>query len=138
MQFMDHIGTYKKSSFLKEYIYVFGPNSSPPNVPGLDRDSLGPAAVWVNVTAPETSQNLATRTVEEGYGVYLMYDLPNTDINNYMSGICSRLYGTTCNLEDQCLQTWPPSSSSSDPSVLLPPQRLDVKSIDTDPDINAE
>jgi hypothetical protein len=85
---------------------------SPPNVPGLGRKQLGPAAVNVNQTSSNTAQSLATQTMEDGYGVYLYYALPNNDINEYLSGISRILNDTGSSLANGCLQ---PKRNSFDP-----------------------
>ena len=48
---------------------------SVPNVPPLTKNQLGPAAVWINNTLQPAATAFGTRTVAEGYGVYLYYDL---------------------------------------------------------------
>ncbi|OXA58688.1 endo-beta-N-acetylglucosaminidase H-like [Folsomia candida] len=86
---------------------------SVPNVPGLtQRAQLGPAAVNVRATSGGTAQNLATQTVNDGYGIYLYYDLPNTDINTYLSGISERLHGVGSTLTGGCLRPWPPTGKT--------------------------
>lgn len=98
---------------------------SPPNVPGLDRSQLGPAAVDVTGTSSGTAQNLATRTVDEGYGIYLCYDLPNNDINTYLSGISTRLYGDEgTSLTGGCLKPWPPLGVGKDTATKEPSMRV--------------
>ena len=83
---------------------------SPPNVPGLDKSQLGPAAVNVSSTGEGTAESLAEQTVNEGYGVYLYYALPNTSLESYLSGISSQLYGRGTDLTAGCLRPWPPAA----------------------------
>jgi len=66
---------------------------SVPNVPGLAKASLGPAAVQITATAAATAATLAQRTKTDGYGIYLTYDLPNTNSSSYLSNISNVLYG---------------------------------------------
>jgi hypothetical protein len=66
---------------------------SVPNVPGLAKANLGPAAVQITATSASTAATLATRTKTDGYGIYLTYDLPNTNASTYLSGISNALYG---------------------------------------------
>lgn len=66
---------------------------SVPNVPGLAKANLGPAAVQITATSASTAATLATRTKTDGYGIYLTYDLPNTNSSSYLSGISNALYG---------------------------------------------
>lgn len=80
---------------------------SPPNVPGLGRDRLGPAAVNVQGTGVNTARQMAERTVQEGYGVYLTYALPNNDIRDYLTQVSQGLYGVETRIELGCLQTLP-------------------------------
>jgi len=66
---------------------------SVPNVPGLAKANLAPAAVDIQSTSGSTAASLATQTINGGYGVYLYYNLPNSDVHTYLSGISSNLYG---------------------------------------------
>ncbi|NML65148.1 chitinase [Hymenobacter sp. RP-2-7] len=66
---------------------------SVPNVPGLAKANLGPAAVQITATSSATAATLATRTKTDGYGIYLTYDLPNTNSASYLSSISNVLYG---------------------------------------------
>lgn len=64
-----------------------------PGVPGLSKAQLAPAAIEIPATGSATAQNLASRTVSDGYGGYLTYNLPSTNQSAYISGITQRLYG---------------------------------------------
>lgn len=66
---------------------------SVPNVAGLAKSNLGPAAVDIASTSAATAVNLANSTVSDGYGIYLYYNLPNGDYHNYLSGVSNSLYG---------------------------------------------
>ena len=66
---------------------------SVPNVPGLAASNLGPAAIDIQNTSQSTANSLATQTVNNNYGIYLYYNLPNTDVHTYLSGISQALYG---------------------------------------------
>jgi hypothetical protein len=66
---------------------------SVPNVAGLAKSNLGPAAIDITATSATNAVNLATQTVNNGYGIYLYYNLPNTDSHTYLSGISNALYG---------------------------------------------
>jgi hypothetical protein len=68
---------------------------SVPNVPGLAASNLGPAAIDIQSTNSSTATSLATQTVNNGYGIYLCYNLPNTDVHTYLSGFSNALYGKT-------------------------------------------
>lgn len=60
---------------------------------GLGKSSLGPAAVDIQSTSASTAASLAQRTKTDGYGIYLTYNLPNTNVSSYLSGISNALYG---------------------------------------------
>jgi hypothetical protein len=66
---------------------------SVPNVPGLAKASLGPAAVDIQATSSITALTLAQRTKTDAYGIYLTYNLPNTNVSSYLSNISNTLYG---------------------------------------------
>jgi hypothetical protein len=66
---------------------------SVPNVAGLAAANLGPAAVDIQSTSASTAATLAQRTKTDGYGIYLTYNLPNTNSSTYLSGISNALYG---------------------------------------------
>lgn len=58
---------------------------SPPSFAGMTKSQLGAAAIWVNHTSLSTVASLAQRTMTDGYGVMLYYDLPQADVKNYLS-----------------------------------------------------
>jgi len=66
---------------------------SAPNIPGLTKSQLGPAATDVTATSVSTATTNATKTVKDGYGVYLYYNLTSSDIHTYLSSISKALYG---------------------------------------------
>jgi hypothetical protein len=65
---------------------------SAPTVPGLAKANLGPVAVQITATTASTAASFATRTKTDGYGVYMAYDLPNTNSSTYLSGISNALW----------------------------------------------
>lgn len=67
---------------------------SVPNVAGLPKSNLGPAAVDIQSTSQSTANSLATQTKNNGYGVYLWYNLTSTDKHTYFSGVSNILYGS--------------------------------------------
>ncbi|CAM4170789.1 Glycosyl hydrolases family 18 [Pedobacter westerhofensis] len=71
---------------------IYGTYSTPA-VPGLAKSNLGPAAIDITATSAGTAASLATRTVSDGYGIYLYYNLPNADSHTYLSNISNALYG---------------------------------------------
>jgi hypothetical protein len=64
-----------------------------PEVPGLTRSELGPAAIAINSTPTSTAFSLAERTLHKGYGVYLTYNLPDEDSHEYLSSFTRALHG---------------------------------------------
>jgi hypothetical protein len=70
------------------------PTYDAPTVPGLDdRARLGAAAIDLSQTSPTTAADFATRTVADGYGVYVAYNLTATDQSAYLSGVTEALKG---------------------------------------------
>jgi hypothetical protein len=66
---------------------------SVPNVPGLAASNLGPAAIDIQSTSSSTAASLATQTVNNSYGIYLYYNLPNADSHTYLTSVSNALYG---------------------------------------------
>lgn len=95
---------------------------SAPAVPGMGKSQLAPAAIDVNpggpggATNPTTAVDLARRTVNEGYGWCLFYDLPNTSIQGYLSPISQILNKQPTSLTSGCLQSW---NSQSKPQPAM-------------------
>lgn len=67
---------------------------SVPNVPGLAKSQLGPAAIDITSTSQSTATSLAQETVSNGYGIYLTYNLTDADTHAYISGFTNALYGS--------------------------------------------
>ncbi|MFC6102877.1 endo-beta-N-acetylglucosaminidase H [Olivibacter domesticus] len=71
-------------------------NYGAPNIAGLtDKNNLGPAAVWINQqpSSGTSAASLAQRTMDDGYGIFLYYDLPQLNSSSYLSYISTILYG---------------------------------------------
>lgn len=66
---------------------------SAPSIPGLSKSKLSPAAVDIQNTAQSTAVSLASRTVADGYGVFMTYNLPGGDESAYVSAMTQKLYG---------------------------------------------
>lgn len=64
-----------------------------PVIPGLTKQQLSPAAVDVQATSTTTTKALAERTVREGYGVFLTYNLPDDDRSAFVSTFTRALTG---------------------------------------------
>ncbi|GAA2883638.1 endo-beta-N-acetylglucosaminidase H [Microbacterium esteraromaticum] len=66
---------------------------NPPQVPGMTKDQFGAAAVDLTSTSVDRATALAQRTVDEGYGVYVTYNLTAGDHSAYLSKITEILTG---------------------------------------------
>lgn len=70
------------------------------DVPGLPRTQYGAAAVDLGsfATSPETVRALAERTVEDGYGAFVTYQLQSGDRTALVSAFTEPLYGSSAHL----------------------------------------
>lgn len=59
------------------------------------KSKRSPAVVQIKSTNSSTAASYAKRTVSEGYGVYLTYDLQAGNSSNYLSAFTKNLYGST-------------------------------------------
>ncbi|MFC9694644.1 endo-beta-N-acetylglucosaminidase H [Kribbella sp. NPDC056951] len=59
----------------------------------FDKSKYSPAAVSYTATSQATAASLAGRTVSEGYGVFLTYNLTEANTASYMSAFTQKLYG---------------------------------------------
>ena len=66
---------------------------NPPHIPGLGKKQLGAAAIAIKGTDVNTAKDLATQTLQQGYGVYLTYNLANGDQSDYVGAFAQVLYG---------------------------------------------
>ena len=76
--------------------YIWNPyygQFNPPQFPTVDRSRLGAAAVDLNQTPVSLAADLAARTVSEGFGVFVTYDLRAGDHSAYLSAVTRELYG---------------------------------------------
>ncbi|MBV8251477.1 MAG: hypothetical protein JO154_02635 [Chitinophaga sp.] len=67
---------------------------SVPNVAGLTKSQLAPAAVDIMSTSQSTAVSLANSTKSNGYGVYLWYNLTSTNKASYFSAVSQVLYSS--------------------------------------------
>ncbi|MFJ5280538.1 endo-beta-N-acetylglucosaminidase H [Streptomyces parvulus] len=79
-----------------KFDYAWNPYYGSWQVPGigLPKSRLSPAAVQIGRTSQSTVRSLARRTVDEGYGVYLTYNLDGSDRSADVSAFTRELYGT--------------------------------------------
>lgn len=76
--------------------YIWNPyygQFNPPQLPTVVRSRLGAAAVDLNQTPVSLAGDLAARTVSEGFGVFVSYDLRAGDHSAYVSAVTRELYG---------------------------------------------
>ncbi|MFD0056443.1 endo-beta-N-acetylglucosaminidase H [Streptomyces sp. NPDC127168] len=79
-----------------KFDYAWNPYYGTWQVPGigLPKSQLSPAAVEIGRTSQSTVTSLARRTVSEGYGVYLTYNLDGSDRSADVSAFTRELYGS--------------------------------------------
>ncbi len=79
-----------------KFDYAWNPYYGTWQVPGiaLPKTKLSPAAVQIGRTSQRTAASLARRTVRDGYGVYLTYNLDGTDRSADVSAFTRELYGS--------------------------------------------
>ncbi len=81
--------------------YAWNPYYSefnPVSVPPMTNSQIGAAAIDMGptdntYTPPAMAASLAQQTLDDGYGVYIYYNLINQDISKYLSSVSSVLYG---------------------------------------------
>ncbi|MEY8758473.1 endo-beta-N-acetylglucosaminidase H [Chryseobacterium tongliaoense] len=78
---------------------------SAPSVPPLNNTKLSAAATWINNTSSSILSTLATNTINDGYGVFMWYDLKGTNSASYLSTGSNILYGENTQLTGQ-LYSW--------------------------------
>ncbi|MDQ0772873.1 hypothetical protein QF026_001339 [Streptomyces aurantiacus] len=79
-----------------KFDYAWNPYYGSWQVPGiaLPKAKLSPAAVEIGRTSQSVAASLARRTVSEGYGVYLTYNLDGADRSADVSAFTRELYGS--------------------------------------------
>ncbi|MEU4287533.1 endo-beta-N-acetylglucosaminidase H [Kribbella sp. NPDC026596] len=88
--------TYNGQSIANTFNYAWNPYYGTWGVPSgpTPKSRLSPAAVSYTATSSSTAASLAQRTVDEGYGVFLTYNLTEADTHTYMSAFTQKLYGS--------------------------------------------
>ncbi|WP_231928163.1 endo-beta-N-acetylglucosaminidase H [Devriesea agamarum] len=66
---------------------------SVPQIPGMDKSQLSPAAVNIMETSATDAASMAERTKREGYGVFLTYNLTAKDSSGLLSSCTKALHG---------------------------------------------
>ncbi|KIF74235.1 chitinase [Streptomyces sp. 150FB] len=79
-----------------KFDYAWNPYYGSWQVPGiaLPKSKLSPAAVEIGRTSQSTAADFARRTVSEGYGVYMTYNLDGADRSADVSAFTKELYGS--------------------------------------------
>ncbi|WP_413798211.1 endo-beta-N-acetylglucosaminidase H [Streptomyces iranensis] len=79
-----------------KFDYAWNPYYGTWQVPrvALPKSKLSPAAVEIGRTSQSTAADLARRTVSEGYGVYLTYNLDGANRSADVSAFTRELYGS--------------------------------------------
>jgi hypothetical protein len=87
--------SYGGTDITSKFNYAWNPYYGTWGVPNiaLPKSGLSPAAVQIAATSTSTAASLAQRTVNEGYGVYLTYNLGAADAHTYISSFTKPLYG---------------------------------------------
>lgn len=98
-----------------------------PSVPPLTKTKLSAAATWIQnsnsgSTSASTLSSLATSTKNDGYGVFMWYDLGGTDVASYLSTGSNILYNENTLLSGQ-LYSW------SQGLTCDPPLGLEVSNV---------
>ncbi|MET9275576.1 endo-beta-N-acetylglucosaminidase H [Kribbella sp. NPDC003557] len=88
--------TYNGQSIANTFDYAWNPYYGTWSVPSgpTDKARLSPAAVSYTATSSSTAATLAQRTVSEGYGVFLTYNLTESNTASYMTAFTQKLYGS--------------------------------------------
>lgn len=84
------------ASVLDKLDYIWNPYYGQYNIPaypGVGADRLGAAAIDLTQTSAATAANLARRTVQDGFGVYVTYNLTAGDHSDYVSSFTRVLSG---------------------------------------------
>jgi hypothetical protein len=87
--------SYGGVDITSKFNYAWNPYYGTWGVPNiaLPKSGLSPAAVQIGATSTSTATSLAQRTVNEGYGVFLTYNLGAGDSHTYISSFTRPLYG---------------------------------------------
>ncbi|MCT9092443.1 glycosyl hydrolase family 18 protein [Streptomyces sp. ASQP_92] len=88
--------SYGGVNITSAFNYAWNPYYGTWGVPGiaLPKSAVSPAAIDFAATSSSTAAALARRTVGEGYGVYLTYNLDGADRHTYVSAFTQQLYGS--------------------------------------------
>jgi hypothetical protein len=88
--------SYKKVTVGSKINYSWNPyygTYAAPVVPGLTKTDLAPAAIDISSTTAASAAALAKKTVKNTYGVFLCYNLSDSDSHVYLTSVTDALYG---------------------------------------------
>jgi hypothetical protein len=88
--------SYNGQSIANTFNYAWNPYYGTWSVPRgpSDKSKLSPSATSYTATSSATAAGFAQRTVSEGYGVFLTYNLTEADMAGYMSAFTQKLYNS--------------------------------------------
>ena len=88
--------SYNGQSIANTFNYAWNPYYGTWSVPRgpSAKSKLSPAAVSYTATSSSTAASFAQRTKDEGYGVFLTYNLTSANTASYISAFTSKLYGS--------------------------------------------
>lgn len=90
---------------------------SAPSIPPLANSKISAAATWIQNTSASTLSTLATNTKNDGYGVFMWYDLKGTNAASYLSTGSNILYNENTQLSGQ-LYSWTQGTTCDPPLGL--------------------
>lgn len=92
----------------------YGAYDAPTQFPTLTNAALGAAAVDLTQTSSSTAADFAQRTVDDGYGAYVTYNLGSSDISEYLSNITQVFYGKNAAYQAAPVDTVAPTLATVD------------------------
>ncbi|AQP46622.1 hypothetical protein BW730_02810 [Tessaracoccus aquimaris] len=118
-----------------DYIdYAYNPyysTWSPPRIAGMTKDQLAPGAVDLSQTAADRAAGYAKRTVDEGYGALVTYNLTSRNQQDYISGLTVPMKGLKA-VYKQVPDTTKPSVTLVQPTDAGPSTQLSLQVSATD------
>ncbi|MDH6251835.1 hypothetical protein M2347_001562 [Chryseobacterium sp. H1D6B] len=90
---------------------------SAPSIPPLANSKISAAATWIQNTSVSTLSTLAANTKNDGYGVFMWYDLKGTNAASYLSTGSNILYNENTQLSGQ-LYPWTQGTACDPPLGL--------------------
>lgn len=99
----------------------------PPSVAHMDRNQFGAGAVDLSQTSQARAQELAQRTVAEGYGVLVTYNLTATNQEDYLTAITTALWGKRTVYRQDVPDTESPQATLVSPAGNGPVKALHIQ-----------